>query len=69
MASNCRHLPVGRSLGWVAFIVEKSQEAMRIEQTRSDHEAGFQGEDSALVLTEAGQSEAEVIMGERHVVR
>src|SRR2546430_16803004 len=69
MASKCRHFPVDRSLGWVAFIVEKSQEAMRVEQTRFDHETGFQGEDSALVLTEAGQSEAEGIMGQRHVVR
>ena len=60
---------MGRSLGWVAFIVEKSQEAMRVEQTRFDHKAGFQSEDSALVLTEAGQSQAEVIMGERHVMR
>ena len=68
MTNNCGHLPVGRSLGWVTFIVEKSQEAMRVEQTRFDREAGFQGEDSALVLTEAGKSETEVIMGERHVV-
>src|SRR5437867_13080653 len=69
MASNCRHLPVGRSSGWVAFIVEKGQEAMRIEQTRFDHKAGFQRENSALVLTETGQGESEVIMGKRHVVR
>src|SRR4029077_18234112 len=69
MASNCRHLPVGRSLGWIAFIVEKSQEPMSVEQTRSDHEAGFLGKDRALVLTESGQSEAEMIMGQRHVMR
>jgi hypothetical protein len=56
MARICGHLPVSRSLGWVAFIVEKSQEAMGIEQTRFDHEAGFQSEDSALVLTEPGQN-------------
>src|ERR1700688_2372818 len=69
MASSCCHLPMGGSLGWVAFIVEKRQKAMRIEHTRFDCKAGFQREDSALVLTEAGQSEAEVIMGKWHVVR
>ncbi len=34
MASNCRHFPVDRSLGWVAFIVEKSQEAPSVKRHR-----------------------------------
>ncbi len=41
---------MGRSPGWVAFIIEKCEETVRIEQTRFDPKAGFQSENSAPVL-------------------
>jgi hypothetical protein len=40
MASNCGHLPVDCGSGWIAFIVEKNEEPMRVEQTRFDRQAG-----------------------------
>src|SRR5438876_12025443 len=53
MASNCGHLPMGGSLGWISLIIEKREETMCVEQTRFDRQAGFQGENCALILTEA----------------
>ena len=69
MTRDSGHRSMCGGLGWIAFFIKKGKKAVGVEKVWLDTETGFQGEDSALVLTEAGQSKAEVIMGERHVVR